>query len=533
MIKKALRWLTIIVGITLLTALAIGSVIVFQEELMECRIFLWSRFSKDYEADKALVRPYFDEQFYLKNYGEKIKKSKLTPLDYFLQRGWYDRNWRNHTDPNSWFNTTLYQERLWGKKPVLWQALSHPFVDFLKQPKVVPHEKTIDVYAKQDELGRAWLAVEGLLRLNAFNLSLHLPEACNTPQMQVRFIPQINRGLKVIYDNTQEKSFYQSDFIKNPDAYHLTHLTPQPQADRGASVSYVRNGFSYLMHRFYNYTEWFQNGTCINPTLINISHYCDEPLVFIRFNNSIVQFRKFLRDFLHGTWKYPVPSPQDFKDYMVRIGEGFDLCLLNTKLPLPNVRVIPGYLYTSDMDESELDKIKTFTVSYLLSLGGKNFSDYRDRDGFAYYIRKQVWECEQNIKIPTKFYISYRDKKRFPKHMQHRVLPTPSKKWVLNSQFTIAIENSIEEDYLSEKLLGCFAVLTVPIYIGCPNVTDFFDPRGMIIVHSVDELIKAVNALTPNTYQKMLPYLKENRKRTFQMLHLEQKVLKDFGRKLQ
>ncbi|TAK82434.1 MAG: hypothetical protein EPO09_21630, partial [Aquabacterium sp.] len=294
MIKKALRLLTIIVGVTFLATLAIGNLIVFQEELMEGRIFLWSHFSKDYEADKALVEPYFDEQFYLKNYGEQIKKSKLTPLDYFLQRGWYSRNWRNHTDPNSWFNTTLYQERLWSKKPVLWQTLSHPFVDFLKQPKMVPHEKTIDVYAKQDELERAWLAVEGLLRLNAFNLALHLPETCNTPQMQVRFIPQINRGLKVTYDNTPEKSFYQSDFIKNPDAYHLTHLTPQPQADRGASVSYVRNGFSYLMHRLYNYTEWFHNGTCINPTLINISHYCDEPLVFLRFNNRSIQFRKFL-----------------------------------------------------------------------------------------------------------------------------------------------------------------------------------------------------------------------------------------------
>jgi hypothetical protein len=63
-------------------------------------------------------------------------------------------------------------------------------------------------------------------------------------------------------------------------------------------------------------------------------------------------------------------------------------------------------------------------------------------------------------------------------------MPTDSKKWIYNSQFSIAIENYIDEDWFSEKLLGCFVSLSVPIYIGCPNILDYFDARGMIIVRA-------------------------------------------------
>ncbi len=98
-------------------------------------------------------------------------------------------------------------------------------------------------------------------------------------------------------------------------------------------------------------------------------------------------------------------------------------------------------------------------------------------------------------------------------------MPTDTKKWVYNSQFNIAIENTVQEDYFTEKLLDCFISLTVPIYIGCPNVLDYFDPKGIIIVHSLKELLKVTNSLTPAIYQQMLPYLRENKKRAEQLLH--------------
>ena len=48
------------------------------------------------------------------------------------------------------------------------------------------------------------------------------------------------------------------------------------------------------------------------------------------------------------------------------------------------------------------------------------------------------------------------------------------------------------------------------MYWGCPNIEEFFDTRGMIVVDSVDGLIKKVNKLTDKSYEKMMKYVEEN-----------------------
>ncbi len=523
---KKIKGLTVVIliGVSL-----VGSIIVFAEELCELKYFVWCSFSPAYDTQKALVAPYFDEQFYLSRYGKAVEKSGLKPLDHFLRQGWYSHDWRKHTDPNSWFNVTLYQDRLWRKPATFWQITVNPFVDFLKQPNLGEHAQTVDIYAKSDELGRAWLAVEGFIRLDKFIINLHLPPNLDKKEL-IRFAPQSKRGLKISYDNQANKSFYHNDFIQHPSKYSLTELRPQRQIIGEAPITYISYDFEYLMHRLYNYTNWYRVGR-LNPMMINIAHNCDEPLVYTRFGDSVQMFRKFLNNLLsaswHDKWSYPRLVPQDFKDYMVRIADGFDLCLLSTKIPVKNLKLIPGYLYTG-INEHELAKLKKFEVSYLLSLGGASFSSYRQRPELNYALRKGIWDHESDLKTPTKFYLSYRDKAKFPKDLQNRVMPTDSKKWIFDSEFSIAIENTPQEDWFSEKLLGCFMALTVPVYIGCPNVLDYFDSRGMIVVRSLTELIEVINSLTPETYQKMLPYLKANRNRTLKLLNLEKEAIAEF-----
>ena len=41
-------------------------------------------------------------------------------------------------------------------------------------------------------------------------------------------------------------------------------------------------------------------------------------------------------------------------------------------------------------------------------------------------------------------------------------------------KYSIAIENSAEPDYISEKLTDCFVCLAFPFYFGCPNVEDYY-----------------------------------------------------------
>ena len=46
--------------------------------------------------------------------------------------------------------------------------------------------------------------------------------------------------------------------------------------------------------------------------------------------------------------------------------------------------------------------------------------------------------------------------------------------------YSIAIENSKQVNYFSEKIIDCYLGWTFPIYWGCPNIDDFF-PKGSYI----------------------------------------------------
>ncbi|MBU0744821.1 MAG: hypothetical protein KKE11_05575 [Gammaproteobacteria bacterium] len=511
--------------------------ILFHEEISEFKYFFGYSLSSQYKKDHDLILPYFDEKFYLEHYGEAVKKSGLAPIDHFLKRGWYSGNWRNHTDPNSWFNTTLYQDRLWGKLQKssakfdrikdVFRIRTNPLVDFLNQPKLKDHhESVVEVWTRKDELGRAWLAVEGLMRLDRFDVVLHIPNHLS-PEALVRFMPQAKRGLKLLSDNNKNKSFYHSDFIRNPDRYMLSDLSSKNLSDYGDAITYIKQDFSHMMHRLVVYTGWIKVGK-INPTMINIAQYYDEPLALAPFMGDYHQRLAIILKVItsgklsSGTVEFRI---QNFKDYLVRIADGFDLWILGAKLPIKNLRIIPGCM-SAWINEQELSKNKEFSVSFLRT------AQNRKSDKWNYKLRPEIWEREKEFKVPTKFYLSVRDKDKFPKDVQNRVMPSSSKKFVFNSQFNIATENIAQKDYFTEKLLGCFIALTVPIYMGCPNISDYFDTRGMIIVQSVDELIAAANSLTPSTYAGMLPYLKENRKRALKLFDLEKKILSEFGKRL-
>lgn len=48
--------------------------------------------------------------------------------------------------------------------------------------------------------------------------------------------------------------------------------------------------------------------------------------------------------------------------------------------------------------------------------------------------------------------------------------------------FSIAIENGIYETDFTEKILDCFATGTVPIYLGAPNIGEYFNEDGIIML---------------------------------------------------
>ncbi len=81
-------------------------------------------------------------------------------------------------------------------------------------------------------------------------------------------------------------------------------------------------------------------------------------------------------------------------------------------------------------------------------------------------------------------------------------------------RFCLAVENSIEQDYVTEKIYDCLGAGTVPIYLGAPNVDEFAPPGSY--VNAADfrtpaELAAYIRHLceTPAEYESYFRWKKE------------------------
>jgi hypothetical protein len=80
-------------------------------------------------------------------------------------------------------------------------------------------------------------------------------------------------------------------------------------------------------------------------------------------------------------------------------------------------------------------------------------------------------------------------------------------------EFSIVIENSIQDTYFTEKLIDCFATKTVPIYYGTPDVNHYFNKNGILFFSTVDELETILQTLTNHSYDGMKYAIEDNYKR--------------------
>lgn len=77
-------------------------------------------------------------------------------------------------------------------------------------------------------------------------------------------------------------------------------------------------------------------------------------------------------------------------------------------------------------------------------------------------------------------------------------------------RFSIVIETCRENGLFTEILLDCFAVGTIPIFWGAPDIDYFFNDDGIISFTSVDQLEAILPCLSEGLYQEMLPHAREN-----------------------
>lgn len=143
---------------------------------------------------------------------------------------------------------------------------------------------------------------------------------------------------------------------------------------------------------------------------------------------------------------------------------------------------------------------KEFAVSALV--GGKNITA-------SHQLRQKLWFKQNNIDgVKKNFFIS--GNLGGIENFNNSPVLGEKKNPLFDSQFHICIEQGKRNNYFSEKLIDCLITKTVPIYWGAPNIGNWFDTRGFIIVDNLNDIIKTCNSLTPEIYQNMLPYIEEN-----------------------
>jgi hypothetical protein len=74
----------------------------------------------------------------------------------------------------------------------------------------------------------------------------------------------------------------------------------------------------------------------------------------------------------------------------------------------------------------------------------------------------------------------------YGRHFNNRKVTAPDRgratklETIARHNFCLALENSIEADYVTEKIFDAFAAGTVPIYLGAPNVAEFVPEHSYI-----------------------------------------------------
>ena len=82
-------------------------------------------------------------------------------------------------------------------------------------------------------------------------------------------------------------------------------------------------------------------------------------------------------------------------------------------------------------------------------------------------------------------------------------------------RYAVAVENSVEPYYFTEKVLDCFASMTVPIYLGATEIGRFFNPDGIICLKPDDlgHMDKVLAQCSEKDYEQRLDAVRDNYRR--------------------
>jgi hypothetical protein len=101
---------------------------------------------------------------------------------------------------------------------------------------------------------------------------------------------------------------------------------------------------------------------------------------------------------------------------------------------------------------------------------------------------------------------------------------------LIDYQYSIAVENSSEKNYLTEKFIDCVLCDTVPIYYGCPNAANIYDINTFISLDLFnDNVINQLrNIIENDNYEKRVDYLNKAKLYYYNNYNIYNILLREF-----
>jgi hypothetical protein len=187
-------------------------------------------------------------------------------------------------------------------------------------------------------------------------------------------------------------------------------------------------------------------------------------------------------------------------DYILTFNEKvLQSCSNSYKYLFGMCRIIPEDYLNIDIDRKKF-VITSVTNDKLMTVG--------------HHFRHAIYFNQEKIHtIPTEFFISA-DSKDLPSIKNNpRLRVCPYKiDMFKDAQFSLVIENSRQTHYFTEKLCDCLITKTIPVYYGCPNISEYFDTTGWIILEdeSLDNFLTKLQMLDKDYYLKYMDTIEKN-----------------------
>jgi hypothetical protein len=171
----------------------------------------------------------------------------------------------------------------------------------------------------------------------------------------------------------------------------------------------------------------------------------------------------------------------------------FDLILTWKEDVLTNCKNSQKFLFggPKTIKDSNLNIDKQNQISYLTS--SKNLTK-------GHLLRQSIWNFLTSHDFDGNYHFLIH---KSPAYIDKELIFN-------NAKFSIIVENSVEKNYFSEKLIDCLSTKTIPIYNGCPNIEDYFDQTSFLIFNSLDELVQIIENLKEDHYECCLESIQKN-----------------------